>query len=101
MPNSKRPPEITSSDATSLAVVIGSRSMIRQTPVPSRSRSVTIATAVSATNGSCVCQYRCGSSPPPGRGVSRAAGMCVCSAKNSDSNPASSAARPSSAGAIA
>ena len=55
-PNSKRPPDSTSSDATSLAVVIGSRSTIRQMPVPTRRRSVTVATAVSATNGSCVCQ---------------------------------------------
>ena len=99
-PNSKRPPDRKSSEATSLAVVIGSRSTTRQMPVPSRSFVVACATVASATNGSCVCQYFSGSSPPRGFGVSRATGMCVCSAKSSVSKPASSAARPSSAGAI-
>ena len=39
-PNRKRPPEMWSSVATSFAVTIGSRSITRQTPVPSFSRSV-------------------------------------------------------------
>jgi hypothetical protein len=38
--------------ATSFAVVIGSRSTIRQMPVPTSSRSVAAAAAVSAMNGS-------------------------------------------------
>ena len=38
--------------ATSLAVMIGSRSMIRQMPLPTRSRLVAAAAAVSATNRS-------------------------------------------------
>ena len=100
-PNSKRPPESRSSDATAFAVMIGSRSTTRQMPVPMRSRSVACATVASATNGSCVRQYFSGRSPPRGFGVSRLAGMCVCSANSSASKPASSAARPSSAGAIA
>ena len=36
-PNSNRPPERWSSEATSLAVMIGSRSMTRQIPLPTRS----------------------------------------------------------------
>ena len=52
MPNRKRPPERRSSVATSLAVVIGSRSMTRQIPVPSLSRLVAAAATVSARNGS-------------------------------------------------
>ncbi len=40
MPNSKRPPESRSRLATSLAVVIVSRSMMRQIPVPIRMRRV-------------------------------------------------------------
>ena len=51
-PNSKRPPERTSSDATSLAVWIGSRWITRHTPVPIRSRLVAAAEAISATKGS-------------------------------------------------
>ena len=41
--------------ATSLAVMIGSRSMTRQMPLPTRSREVAAAAAVSATNRSYVC----------------------------------------------
>ena len=51
-PNRKRPPESTSSEATSLAVTIGSRSITRQTPVPTLIRSVAAAAMASATNGS-------------------------------------------------
>ena len=93
-PNRKRPPEIWSSVATSFAVVIGSRSMTRQTPVPTLSRSVAVAAAASPTNGSIVWLYSRGSSPPPGYGVSRLTGMCVCSARKSDSKPRSSADAP-------
>ena len=50
-PNRTRPPERKSSEATSLAVMIGSRWMIRQMPVASLMRSVTAAAAASATNG--------------------------------------------------
>ncbi len=39
-PNSNRPPESASSEATALAVTIGSRSTTRQIPVPRRSVSV-------------------------------------------------------------
>ena len=52
MPNSKRPPDRRSSVAISLAVVIGSRWISRQMPVPMRSVVVAAAAAVSATNGS-------------------------------------------------
>ena len=51
-PNSKRPPERWSTEATSLAVVIGSRSMTRQIPLPTRRLEVAAAAAVSATNRS-------------------------------------------------
>jgi hypothetical protein len=40
--------------ATSLAVIIGSRSMIKQMPLPMRSRRVANAAAVMATNKSYV-----------------------------------------------
>ena len=65
-PNRKRPPEIWSSVATSFAVTIGSRSMIRQTPVPTLRRSVAAAAAVRPTNGSMMWLYSRGSSPPLG-----------------------------------
>jgi hypothetical protein len=52
MPKSTRPPERRSSVATSLAVTIGSRSITRQMPVPSLSRFVAPAAAMSAMNGS-------------------------------------------------
>ncbi len=51
-PKSNRPPEMWSSEATSLAVTIGSRSITRQMPVPIRRCEVAAAIAVSATNGS-------------------------------------------------
>ncbi len=51
-PNSTRPPERWSMLATSLAVMIGSRSMIRQMPLATRSRRVATAAAVIATNRS-------------------------------------------------
>ena len=53
-PKRNRPPERTSIDATSLAVMIGSRSITRQMPVPISNRSVAMAAAVNATNGSYV-----------------------------------------------
>ena len=68
--------------ATSLAVTIGSRWAMRQTPLPTRSDVVAIAAAVSATNTSYVFQYLRSSGSPPGNGVRRLAGMCVCSEKN-------------------
>jgi hypothetical protein len=52
MPNSNRPPEMRSTLATSFAVVIGSRSTTRQTPLPTRSRVVAVSAAVTATNRS-------------------------------------------------
>jgi pSer/pThr/pTyr-binding forkhead associated (FHA) protein len=48
-----------------------------------------------------VWKYLRGSSPPAGYGVSRLAGMCVCSGKNSDSCPRSSTRRASAPGADA
>ena len=92
-PNRKRPPERRSTLAACFAVTIGSRSITRQTPVPSLIRSVTPAAAISATNGSYVREYSGGSSPPAGYGVSRDAGMWVWSVKNSDSNGRSSTIR--------
>ncbi len=52
MPNRKRPPDSRSRVATSLAVVIGSRSTTRQMPVPSLRRRVAAAAATSAMKGS-------------------------------------------------
>ena len=49
IPNSKRPPETRSRVATVLAVTIGSRSVNRLTPVPSRSVLVTAAAAARPT----------------------------------------------------
>ena len=58
-------------------------------PVPSRMRSVTVAAAASATNGSSVRLYSSGSSASPvGGGVRRSTGMCVCSGRYSESKPA-------------
>jgi hypothetical protein len=85
MPKRKRPSESASRLATSLAVTIVSRSMMRQMPVPTLSRRVAAAAAMSDTKGSCVCEYSRGSSPPPGKGVRRLVGICVCSGTNSDS----------------
>src|SRR4051794_24515831 len=75
---------------------MGSRSTTRHTPVPSLSVVVTAAAADSATNGSRACEYSRGSSAPPGHGVRRSAGICVCSGSQSDSKPRSSAALASS-----
>src|SRR5262249_51116602 len=100
IPKSTRPFEIRSSVATSLAVTMGSRSTTRQMPVPRRSFVVTVAAAVSATNGSQLCQYSSGRAAPPGRGLRRLAGMCVCSGNHTDSKPRSSRARAISSGRI-
>ena len=43
--------------------------------------------------GSTVCQYSFGSVAPPGHGLRRDVGMCVCSGNHSDSKPRSSLAR--------
>ncbi len=51
-PNSRRPPERWSTLATSLAVVIGSRSITRQMPLPTRSFEVAAAAVLRATNRS-------------------------------------------------
>ena len=51
-PNRKRPPDSRSSEATALAVWIGSRWFTRQTPVPTLSVVVAAAAAVRVTNGS-------------------------------------------------
>ena len=51
-PNSKRPPERWSRLATSLAVMIGSRSVTRQMPLPTRSDEVAASEVASATNRS-------------------------------------------------
>jgi hypothetical protein len=56
IPSTKRPFEMLSTDAISLASVIGSRWITRQMPVPRRIRFVTAAQAPNATNGSCVCE---------------------------------------------
>ena len=101
MPNSKRPPDSTSRLATSLAVVIVSRSMMRQMPVPIRMRLVAAAAAMSDTNGSKVWEYSLGSGSPLGKGVRRLTGMCVCSGTKSDSKPRASASRASSSMRIA
>src|SRR3984885_10195373 len=47
-PNSNRPPDMKSTEATSLAVMIGSRSITRHTPDPTRSRLVAASAAVPA-----------------------------------------------------
>ena len=65
-PNSKRPPESWSTLATSLAVVIGSRSTTRQMPLAMRSFDVVAAAVLRATNRSYECEYLRGSSPPAG-----------------------------------
>jgi hypothetical protein len=93
MPKRTRPLERKSRLATSFAVTIGSRSITRQMPVATFSRVVTAAAVASATNGSWVCQYSLGSVGPPGHGLRRDTGMCVCSGSQSDSKPRSSAAR--------
>ena len=70
--------------------------MTRQMPVPSLSLVVAAAAMARATNGSCVCQYSLGRLGPPGQGLRRLFGMCVCSGRKSDSNPRCSASRASS-----
>src|SRR5439155_1216950 len=60
-PKRTRPRERKSRLATSLAVVIGSRSTSRQIPEPTLRVVVTAAAVARATNGSCVCQYSFGS----------------------------------------
>src|SRR3989441_3810841 len=100
-PNSKRPCESRSRLATDLAVVIVSRSMIKQIPVPTRSVFVAAAAAVSATKGSRVCLYCSGSCWPPANGLRRLVGMCVCSGTHSDSKLRASASRASSSMRIA
>ncbi len=79
-----------------LALAMGSRWAASMMPVPTRRRSVTMAAAVMATTGSRQRQYCSGRSPPPGHGVSRLAGMWVCSGTQSESNPRASASRASS-----
>jgi hypothetical protein len=66
MPKMTRPFESWSSDETSFAVVMGSRSISRQMPVASLMVVVTAAAAIRATKGSWVCQYSFGRSPPAG-----------------------------------
>ena len=48
-------------------------------PVPSKSFLVAAAAKDSATNGSWVCEYFFGNSPPAGNGLRRLAGIWVCS----------------------
>ncbi|GIU89694.1 MAG: hypothetical protein KatS3mg010_0793 [Acidimicrobiia bacterium] len=87
--------------ATAFAVTIGSRCATRQTPVPSRMRSVTDAAVASATSGSTVRLYSSRSSASPvGGGVRRLVGMCVCSGRNSEARPRASASRARSATSI-
>ena len=100
-PNRNRPPERWSTDAASLAVMMGSRSTTRQMPVPTLSSVVTMAAAVQATNGSSVWLYSGGSSPPAGYGVSRLTGMWVCSGNSSESKPACSTSGATSCGGAA
>ncbi len=98
-PKMKRPPLRRSIEATSLAVVIGSRSTIRQIAVPMRIRSVAAAIIARLTKGSWMRLYSRGSSSgKAGWGVSRLTGTWVCSVTKTDSKPRSSHIRASSAG---
>ena len=72
MPNRKRPLEIMSSVAISLAVMMGSRSTIRQMPVPIFRLVVTAAAAPRATKGSMECQYSRGQVGAAGPGTAAA-----------------------------
>src|SRR5262252_427344 len=99
MPKRKRPFERASRLATALAVVIVSRSMTRQMPVPTLRCLVAAAAAISPTNGSWVRLYSSGSTPPA-NGLRRLVGMCVCSGTNSDSNFRASSSRARSSGRI-
>ena len=101
MPKRTRPRERKSRLATSLAVVIGSRSTSRQIPEPTLSVVVTAAAVASATNRSCVRQYSFGRVGPPGHGLRRETGMWVCSGNQSDSKPRASTARARSSTRIA
>src|SRR6266851_9108817 len=81
--------------------MIGSRSITRHTPVPILSVLVAAAAAVSAINGSSVCENWGDSSRIPEEGtVSREVGMCVCSATSNDSKPWASVARANSSNRI-
>ena len=90
-----------STEAADLAATSTSCSGTSRMPVASLIVSVVPAAAASATNGSWVCQYSCGRSPPPGQGDWRLVGMWVCSGNQSDSKPRSSASLASSPGWIA
>src|SRR5262245_55501906 len=68
-------------------------------PVPSPMRSVTLAAAASATNGSRVCPYsRVIVATPPGYLL--VSGMCECSGTHNESKPRSSIAFASDVGGI-
>ncbi len=84
--------------AASFAVVIGSRCVSKQSPVPSRTVCVTDAIAARQTNGSGKRRYCGARGRPPGNGVSRLTGMWLCSWNQIDSTPRSSAQRPKSSG---
>ncbi len=86
--------------ATVLARTMGSCSMTRQIPVPIFRVVVTAAAAAALAKGSDMWMYCFGSSPPAGQGVSRLAGMWVCSGNHSDSKPRSSAAFARTSGGI-
>src|SRR2546429_6342769 len=86
-----RPPERLSKLAASFAVWIGSRWIRRHMPVATRIVLLASAAAVNAMNGSMVCQYCWGSSPPAGHGVFRLVGVWECSATHRDSEPSCSA----------
>ena len=95
------PPEITSRVAICFAYAIGSCWAGSDTLVPMRSVVVACATAASITIGSKVRQYISGSSSSPfGGGVSRDAGMCVCSGRYRPANPRCSASTASATGDI-
>ena len=98
MPKSTRPFESWSSDATSFAVVMGSRSITRQMPVASLIVLVAAAAAISATNGIVRVPVLLRQLAAGGVGRLRLAGMCVCSGNQTDSNPRSSQARAKSSG---
>ena len=96
IPRVTRPFDIMSRLATTFAVTIGSRCGIRLIPVPIFRLVVAAAAKDSEMNGSRVCAYSFGSSPPPGQGDFRLIGICVCSGTNSEAKPRSSSARANS-----
>ncbi len=100
MPMESRPSESRSREAIVLASTIGSCWATSEMPVPSRSRSVADAAAVSATYGSSVRLYSSGRGAPPGHGVARSVGMWVCSVTHSDSKPRCSSSTARSSGRI-